>query len=83
MYLQVYCDNILCLHQISYPISEYGITKRLIQEYDLINEIQTITKDLLMELETEDMKGNQDNAKPYNELPYKARVNCDCDHNTG
>ena len=81
--LETYCDNIAVIHRMTDSIPRRGPRHRLIPEYDLINAIQQLSDSLPISVRPKHVKGHQDDGTKYEDLPYAAQINVDCDEIAG
>ena len=81
--ITTYCDNTSALQTISSPYDTPGIRRFLGPDFDIVNELQMAIKRYGLTLVPKHVKGHQDRTKRYDELPFEAQMNCDCDEAAG
>ena len=60
-----------------------GLAGTLAPEYDLLQVAQGVMAKHKMSVTPKHVKSHQDNSIPYDELPWQAKLNCDCDQSAG
>ena len=81
--ITTYCDNISALAKLEEKDVTPGIRSTLGPDYDLANEIAQAIDKYGLVVQPTHVKGHQDATKRYEDLPFPAQMNCDCDEAAG
>ena len=63
--------------------SHHGRAGTLAPDYDLLQIAQQVAKKHNIVVVPEHIKSHQDDSRAYNDLPWQAKLNCDCDQMAG
>ena len=63
--------------------SLHGLAGTLAPDYDLLQAAQQVAKKHNIFVVPEHIKSHQDDSRAYNDLPWQAKLNCDCDQMAG
>ena len=63
--------------------SRHGWTGTLALDYDLLQVAQQVAKKHNIVVVPDHIKSHQDDSRAYNDLPWQAKLNCDCDQMAG
>ena len=81
--ITTYCDNVSALGKLEETNDKPGIRNKLGPDYDLVTELQCSLDRYGIKVTPKHVKGHQDRDKTYDELPFEAQMNCDCDEAAG
>ena len=81
--ITTYCDNTSALQVLEEEETKPGIRCKLGPDYDIITELRANIAACNLHLKPRHVKGHQDRDKSYEELPFEAQMNCDCDEAAG
>ena len=81
--LTVYCDNESAVTTVSVREFMRGVKAHTAAEHDVIFEIRSMIDAAGVGIKAKHVKGHQDSDKQYEELPFPARMNVDCDKLAG
>ena len=63
--------------------SHHGLAGTLAPDYDLLQVAQQVMKKHIIVVVPDHIKSHQDDSREYNDLPWQAKLNCDCDQLAG
>ena len=63
--------------------SHHGLAGTLAPGYDLLQAAQQVAKKHNILVVPDHIKSHQDDSRAYNDLPWQAKLNCDCDQLAG